>query len=244
MLSTKPVSTRNDYPLSNLFTYATSVNPNLLCGICSEPLYDPIELECEHYFCRTCLTSWIENQKDSDGDVSAEEYMVVCPLDKTPHSFSKPHKPIARLIAAQLNELIVKCNSCGIPMQRHLFEKHYENDCEFKVITCEKEGCGESYVRREKDMHARSCDQKCKKEVRFQLPEYSNSSTSSRKLEKQKAHSSPARSNSLPGRTSQSSSDSKFNASKEPSYQLGFFYEYYQGDFDEIPRFTELTPNV
>lgn len=54
--------------------------PDILnCLICSDILFEPIVLECNHTFCKSCITEWMKQNKN-------------CPIDRTNVIMKKTEK--------------------------------------------------------------------------------------------------------------------------------------------------------
>ena len=51
-----------------------SIDGNLKCSICSDPLTDPMITLCHHSFCRLCLTKWLNNDKSTCPTYAVKPY--------------------------------------------------------------------------------------------------------------------------------------------------------------------------
>jgi vacuolar-type H+-ATPase subunit I/STV1 len=101
-----------------------SINPELICSICQSPFIDPQHTPCDDTFCRECITNWIQRQNAS------------CPLCRKPLSINVL-KQATRTVRNMLNQLPVKCTSCGqTELQRGNFNDHIQKVCPKTVVSC------------------------------------------------------------------------------------------------------------
>lgn len=77
--------------------FASNIDEELRCQICFGVLQDPVQAkECEHAFCRTCVSEWLKNSQS-------------CPVDRTPLS-SKQLKQIPRIVRNLINHQQIYCD--------------------------------------------------------------------------------------------------------------------------------------
>ncbi|XP_033330053.1 E3 ubiquitin-protein ligase NRDP1 elgi isoform X2 [Megalopta genalis] len=109
------------------------VDQELICAVCSGVLEDPVQApECEHTFCRTCITEWIKRQ-------------ATCPLDRTPID-STQLRVAPRILRKLLARLSISCDNvmhgCQEIVKLDNLVSHLEK-CEYnpdRPMLCEQ-GC-------------------------------------------------------------------------------------------------------
>ena len=86
---------------------------NIICSICEELLYDPIQCEtCQNCFCKECINEWIKKSK-------------TCPF-KCQKLIFKPNRFVNNILSI----LKFKCdNKCDYEIPYLDIEKHYDVDC-------------------------------------------------------------------------------------------------------------------
>ncbi|XP_031828418.1 E3 ubiquitin-protein ligase NRDP1 elgi isoform X2 [Nomia melanderi] len=136
----------------DLTRFQGEVDQELICPICSGVLEDPVQApECEHTFCRTCITEWIKRQ-------------AICPLDRTPIA-SEQLRAAPRILRNLLARLCISCDNimegCQVIIKFDSLLSHLEH-CEYKPerpMLCEQ-GCSLVIPRNELKDH------NCVKELR------------------------------------------------------------------------------
>lgn len=105
------------------FVNKDSILSDLICAICTDVISDPIQTPCEHCFCKSCISRWLEEEQKS------------CPIDRkqlTQEDLKKPNRVTLQL----LSNLVVRCryfvDGCG-------FTAKLENDNELNQH--ESESC-------------------------------------------------------------------------------------------------------
>ena len=78
----------------------TSIDPQLICSICSAPYHDPLCTPCAHIFCRGCITRRIDR-----GNLS-------CPICRGPVESKNCIVEANRDVCKMLGRLRVKCVLC------------------------------------------------------------------------------------------------------------------------------------
>jgi len=109
-------------------TYVDTVNENLICPICRVALVDPVDTECEHTFCKECITQALEHND-------------VCPIDRSPFprpaTMTRSHK----IVLNQLDSLLVECTCCAAHIPRSMLKHHLDRYCKESLVRCPDEGC-------------------------------------------------------------------------------------------------------
>ncbi|KAI8982346.1 hypothetical protein BDF20DRAFT_866435 [Mycotypha africana] len=122
--------------------------PELLCGICSDVLEDPLQVHCpeDHMFCKNCIESHIKQQP-------------TCPLCMT--NLDSKSFQLSKFAQRQISRLRIKClyadNGCT---WTGLFSDNHQSECKFKPIRCPNadKGCTEiNLTEFNKDEHIKNC---------------------------------------------------------------------------------------
>ncbi|XP_076286699.1 E3 ubiquitin-protein ligase NRDP1 elgi isoform X1 [Lasioglossum baleicum] len=123
----------------DLTRFQGEVDQELICAICSGVLEDPVQVsnmlqapECEHTFCRTCITEWIKRQ-------------ATCPLDRTQIDTTLL-RVAPRILRNLLARLCISCDNvthgCQEIVKLNSLASHLEQ-CEYnpdRPMLCEQ-GC-------------------------------------------------------------------------------------------------------
>lgn len=121
--------------------------PNFICSICDDLFEDVVAVKCQHNFCRSCLTRWIETQTDKSH--------VPCPQCR---SIFHPTFGIkdSRIIRNLLSVFQFKCSieSCKIVINYDELNLHREK-CLYSRILCTF--CDEEMLRRDLKTHEMGC---------------------------------------------------------------------------------------
>jgi hypothetical protein len=106
----------------------TSIDKDLNCEYCINPLVEPVSTPCKHTFCRVC----IENKIKKTGGACAK------PKCKNKSIALEDLTPVTeRIVLNMLDRLLVKCTSCGQSnIQRGAFEKHATKICPKATVSC------------------------------------------------------------------------------------------------------------
>jgi hypothetical protein len=129
------------------YTDETSIYPDLMCVICSEPFQDPVCTPCDHTFCRHCIQHWIDSE-----DLS-------CPICRKTLLIIQL-KQANRIILNMLDRIHVKCLACGqTGLQRGTFYFHMVNECPKSNVNCLSSNIQCSWVgqRDELEGHLKTC---------------------------------------------------------------------------------------
>ncbi len=120
---------------NHLFDYPDNVDDALLCGICLQPLVDPVDTPCSHTFCFVCLKSQLRMSK-------------TCPIDRQSIK-DRDIKPSSLLVRKILDKLTVVCPNnayCDQTMHRSSLEMHLKYQCPGSYTTCPRDEKGCDYI--------------------------------------------------------------------------------------------------
>ncbi|CAF4190827.1 unnamed protein product [Rotaria sp. Silwood2] len=102
----------------------SSIDISLKCVICSDPFVNPSSTPCDHTFCRSCITKWIEEN------------------DRCPACGKKPIsiqglRATNRVVFDILDRLQVRCKACRQSnIQRSNFDEHLNKYCLKTFVSC------------------------------------------------------------------------------------------------------------
>ncbi|KAG2232570.1 hypothetical protein INT48_009779 [Thamnidium elegans] len=117
--------------------------PELLCGICTDVLEDPVQVHCpeDHMFCSKCINSHVEYGQ------------ATCPICFT--VLDKNSFQLSKFVARQIGRLRIQCcyadNGCiwqGLFSDNHITE---ELTCPNNILTCQP------FLRRDISLHESQC---------------------------------------------------------------------------------------
>lgn len=116
--------------------YTSTPDSNLVCLICHAPFDKPVQLPCEHYFCRECLEhAWAPQSANRK----------TCPTCRRVVESESRMCPVPKIIETMLDELVVKCpNSragCTWVDHRVNVHDHVMLYCEYTPIECPAADC-------------------------------------------------------------------------------------------------------
>ncbi|CAA9958285.1 TRAF signal transducer [Pyrenophora teres f. maculata] len=121
--------------LQNL-EYVAEPDSNLVCLICHAPFEKPVQLSCEHYFCRECLDHAWRPQPNG---------RRTCPTCRHAVETDKDIRPVPKIIETMLDELVVKCPNtkagCNWVDQRVNVHDHVMLYCEYTPVECSATDC-------------------------------------------------------------------------------------------------------
>lgn len=103
-----------------------SINHSLKCSICNEPFVRPVSTNCrkKHTFCRRCIEQWLTRHSSCP----------TCRQVLRPEDLASITEDIIKDV---LNELHVKCTSCGQDdLERGDFDSHLKHSCPMTIVTC------------------------------------------------------------------------------------------------------------
>ncbi|ESO97584.1 hypothetical protein LOTGIDRAFT_103997 [Lottia gigantea] len=116
---------------THLYDYYQTVDEDLTCQICLQPLVNPLDTKCGHTFCQRCLKNYLKIQKQ-------------CPLDRLPLTI-KDCSPSSILVRRLLDKLLVVCPNvdyCEEVLTRSELEAHLLHRCRGAVKRCIKASLG------------------------------------------------------------------------------------------------------
>ncbi|KAL6169239.1 hypothetical protein ACJQWK_05593 [Exserohilum turcicum] len=116
--------------------YLADADSNLVCLICHTPFDRPVQLACEHYFCRECLDhAWAPQPHGRRS----------CPTCRRAVETEGDIRPVPRIIETMLDELLVKCPNhkagCTWSSQRVNVHDHVMLYCEYTPVMCSAHDC-------------------------------------------------------------------------------------------------------
>ncbi|KAI9261830.1 hypothetical protein EDC94DRAFT_659568 [Helicostylum pulchrum] len=123
--------------------------PELLCGICSDVLEDPVQVHCpeDHMFCSKCINSHVEYGQ------------ATCPICFT--VLDKNSFQLSKFVTRQIGRLRIQCfyadNGC---VWQGLFSDNHITECEYKPCVCPNRinGCTvENLSLQSKQEHIKVC---------------------------------------------------------------------------------------
>ncbi|CAF1544639.1 unnamed protein product, partial [Rotaria magnacalcarata] len=121
-----------------------SIDSELICIICNKTLEDPQCTPCDHIFCKSCITEWIQRNNMS------------CP---TCRRLLRIHELIqaSRTVRNILGKIHVKCMTCGkIDLERSDFEQHVAIACPAACLAADIM-CPWTGTRGQLDNHLTNC---------------------------------------------------------------------------------------
>ncbi len=130
----------NDRPIDpEALEYISKVDTNLICLICRCPFTDPLQLDCDHTFCKMCICQTFSAQTQLD---------KTCPTCRKFVSYDYiPHGP-PLIVRSMLDELIVKCiwnrppdKHCTWVGKRGEVQDHVDLYCEETMVKCPTDAC-------------------------------------------------------------------------------------------------------
>ena len=124
-------------------SYVGAIDHNLLCPICYCPFDSPLQLPCEHYFCRACIAQSLESQ---------DEASQSCPACRQKVSRADVSEA-PRVIRHIVDDLKVRCprssEGCDVEMPRSSTQDHLDRHCAFAEVRCPDSGCSLPVPRKE-----------------------------------------------------------------------------------------------
>ncbi|XP_014673778.1 PREDICTED: ligand of Numb protein X 2-like [Priapulus caudatus] len=102
----------------HLYDYHESVDEDLVCHICLQPLVSPLDTKCGHTFCGRCIKNYL-SMNDA------------CPVDRSPLSSSQLMLA-THMVRRLLDKLLVVCPNvdyCEAVLPRCELESHLQHRC-------------------------------------------------------------------------------------------------------------------
>ena len=126
-----------------------SIDPNLICIICTKPFKDPVCTPCDHSYGRACITEWlVENNKDS------------CPTCKHTLISIDGLTQASRPLRNMLDSIRVQCLLCNqANIQRGSFADHLGKTCSKAKVSCSAADirCPWQGIREDLENHTSTC---------------------------------------------------------------------------------------
>ncbi|XP_069762494.1 RING finger protein 151 [Narcine bancroftii] len=126
--------------------FVNAPDPELICTVCHGVLKDPVELRCQHVFCKSCISIWLARKWE-------------CPYCR------KKVKGVTRsvipMIHNMIGRLIMKCENkgygcrCTFPLEQR---KIHKATCEFRIVSCKYEGCATEMFHKNITAHEQICE--------------------------------------------------------------------------------------
>jgi hypothetical protein len=105
-----------------------SIDKDLNCEYCTNPLMEPVSTPCKHTFCRVCIENRIKKTGGVCGKSKCKNKSLALE-DLTPVT--------ERIVLNMLDRLLVKCNNCGMSnIQRGAYERHLAKICPRAIVSC------------------------------------------------------------------------------------------------------------
>jgi len=116
--------------------YVSTPDSNLVCLICHAPFDRPVQLPCEHYFCRDCLDhAWAPQATGRK----------TCPTCRLVIETDRDVRPVPKIVENMLDELVVKCSNskagCDWIDHRVNVHDHVMIYCEYTPVECPVSDC-------------------------------------------------------------------------------------------------------
>ena len=105
-----------------------SLLDHLLCPICKDVMYQPVQGPCEHSYCYNCLENYFVNVNS----VSAP-----CPVCKTILNVEDIHTP-HRLLLNLLKTATVRCRMCKREIPAENLDNHERDCCHYTTMESEE----------------------------------------------------------------------------------------------------------
>ena len=128
--------------------YVGVVDHNLMCAICHSPFVSPVKLECDHYFCRSCVIEAMTHQNAG---------ARCCPACR--RKTNRTPTLVPKIIDHILDELKVRCPffsmGCIGELARGSIQNHVDRYCNYSEIECPSVDCSHTIER--KDLAKNRC---------------------------------------------------------------------------------------
>lgn len=125
--------------------YVGPYDLNLMCAICHCPFVDPVTLDCEHVFCKRCVSQALWQQaRDAWTCPSCRRKIERFSMDSA-----------AKILDRILDDLVVKCpqssQGCQAELPRCSVQDHVDKYCPYTEVNCALEECHSSIRRKDAD---------------------------------------------------------------------------------------------
>ena len=103
----------------------SSIDPALVCVICSTPFDHPRCTPCGHTFCRECIVGWFNSGNSS------------CPMCRQQPISINSLVCAGRTVRDAVDHLLVKCGWCTeAEFQRCHYDEHVDKECPKVIVPC------------------------------------------------------------------------------------------------------------
>lgn len=135
----------------------SSIDRNLLCGLCGKPFEDPRSLACNDVFCYACI-----HRRNEAGHLSCPSCRKF--LQNT--SVNQINRPLQNM----LNDLRVKCLDCGQDdLKRGEFDKHLSSKCRKSNTVCSYTQDGDSLSGTREEVLEHSAQGGCPSQLKSEM---------------------------------------------------------------------------
>lgn len=125
---------------------------HLMCAVCHCPFIHPVQLQCDHIFCQSCLRLCIQTAQ-ALGTLSPPSDSFHCPTCRTRTNAS--FQSVPRLVSAMCDEILVKCpfakEGCRETIQRGYVQVHVDKYCDYQLMPCPDSTCEQKIRRKDID---------------------------------------------------------------------------------------------
>ncbi|XP_046352808.1 E3 ubiquitin-protein ligase PDZRN3-like isoform X1 [Haliotis rufescens] len=131
----------------DLTLFVGTIDPNLICSICSQVFVNPVSNSCHHIFCQSCI------RRRSKSRTSR-----YCPECST--KLHAESSEVSVELKLKLLRLRIKCNhGCGIVCELADLPDHVADVCPNAPVSCpyKNVGCCKTVKRCEASIHAEEC---------------------------------------------------------------------------------------
>jgi hypothetical protein len=109
------------------YTGEELIDINLKCSICHKPFLDPVCTSCDHTYCRSCITCWLDENKQKSCPTCQKKPLVIKDLIQA-----------SRPLRNMLDQLRVECTLCEqTGLERGNFLDHINKFCPKAEIQCQ-----------------------------------------------------------------------------------------------------------
>ncbi|XP_060696853.1 RING finger protein 151 [Hemiscyllium ocellatum] len=121
-------------------------DPEFICTICHGVLKDPVELICQHVFCRGCILKWLTEKQE-------------CPYCRK--KVRRVARSVIPMIHNMIARLIMKCENnvygCWetFPLEQ---SANHQAACDFRIVKCKHEACTIEVFQKNLAAHEQVCE--------------------------------------------------------------------------------------
>ncbi|XP_078274501.1 RING finger protein 151 [Rhinoraja longicauda] len=126
--------------------FVNAPDPEFICTVCHGVFKGPVELCCQHVFCKSCISNWLARKQQ-------------CPYCRK--KVKGMTRSVIPMIHNLLGQLIMKCDKkvygCQytFPLEQH--ESH-KAACEYRIVSCRYEGCAAEIFHKNITAHEKACE--------------------------------------------------------------------------------------